>query len=610
VVTDRIDPEALPPAPPAEDEEEAPDGAEGAPAEPVPAAVGRWGVTWSGSQGVERVLTVGMFACISWTVSQALLSGGMRPSQALALFLLATAFFAAGVAVGGRAGGRNYRRYADYGITDWVLLLIPLLVLVRLLPSILEGPGAVGRDIGRWMDDPITFWDASLAWGIIILFFVWDGALSVAHSLGTLAFQTAEPASASRRGRPTALEWDNTPYRFADHNGAWRHLMRLFIFGGFLTLLFTGLALVDVDQLGNPQRPEVGGVMPAVLLYYLLGLILASQTSLDRLRAGWLRGGVAIQPGLARRWLGYSLALMGLGLLLALMLPTSFSDQAADQLPLIWRWLWFIRLPLTFIFRLTELLIGGLAALLFAPFALLFPRADSLNAPAIPTPAPVPTPLPVQPDSGLPPSIGGRLLWGLLLYVLPTALLLYAAWNTWRKRKVIWRDLRAFTRAFWQLLREAVLDLTAAFWRIFSFGSPRLLSLAPRAIQERLRRRRARRLGSSDEPSGWLRLRNLGPRELILYFYVSLLQRAEGVGWKREKGQTPYEYGRDLAQHLPDRKGEVDALTEAFVRARYSPSPVSPDEAQRARGPWQRLRDSMQTRRRAGQLASWLFGRG
>ena len=107
--------------------------------------------------------------------------------------------------------------------------------------------------------------------------------------------------------------------------------MRLFIFGGCLVLLFTGLSLVHPEDLGDPERPEVAGVIPVVLIYFLLGLILASQTSLDRLRAGWLRGGVAVQPGLARRWLGYSVALMALGLGLALLLPTSFSDQTADQ---------------------------------------------------------------------------------------------------------------------------------------------------------------------------------------------------------------------------------------------------------------------------------------
>ncbi|HVG97045.1 MAG TPA: hypothetical protein VNK05_09095, partial [Chloroflexota bacterium] len=366
IVTDRIDPEALPAPPPAGP----PDvwvagGDAGADAptdgEPLPSGVSRWGRTWAGNLTVERYLATGMFACVAWSLTRALSAGGMRASQTISLFLLATLFFGAGAALGGRRDGRNYRKYTDYGLTDWVLLLIPLLLLVRLLPSVLEGPGALARDVSGWVRDPISFWDAALAWGIILLFFVWDAALSVAQSLGTLAFQPAEASARADAANPALTSWETSPYRFADHAAAWRHLMRLFIFGGCLVLMFTGLSLVHPEDLGNPERPEVAGVIPVVLIYFLLGLILASQTSLDRLRAGWLRGGVAVQPGLARRWLGYSVALMALGLGLALLLPTSFSDETADQIPLIWRWLWFIRLPLTFVLRLMEWLIGGLA---------------------------------------------------------------------------------------------------------------------------------------------------------------------------------------------------------------------------------------------------------
>jgi len=386
--------------------------------------------------------------------------------------------------------------------------------------------------------------------------------------------------------------------------------MRLFIAGGCLLLLFTGLSVVPPETLGDPNRPPVLGAIPSVLLYFLLGLIFASQTSLDRLRAGWLRGGVAIQPGLARRWLGYGVVLMGLGLLLALLFPTSFSDQAADQLPLIWRWLWLVRAPVGFLLRGMEWILGGLAALLFAPFTLLFPRgADPARPGAGATPVPVPTPLPAEPaGGGIFPSLASRLAWALLLYVVPGALALYAVWNTWRKRRVLWAGLRSFWGDVLRLLREALVDLGATLWRIFSFGSPRLLRFAPRAIQERLRRRRAARAGDPGPPS-WLRLRGLGPRELIQYFYASLLYRAAGLGWPRPKGQTAYEYGRDLEARLPERRDEVRNLTEAFVRAKYSPAPVSDADARRARGPWERLRGALQTRRRAAGLGRWLFGR-
>ena len=109
------------------------------------------------------------------------------------------------------------------------------------------------------------------------------------------------------------------------------------------------------------------------------------------------------------------------------------------------------------------------------------------------------------------------------------------------------------------------------------------------------------------EPPGWLRLRGLSPRELIQYFYVSLAQRAASVGWERHAGQTAYEYSRDLTARLPERAGEVSALTEAFVNAKYSRRDVGAEDARRARRPWERLRGELQLRRRAGRVASW-FG--
>ncbi|MDQ3700508.1 MAG: hypothetical protein M3442_06255, partial [Chloroflexota bacterium] len=534
-----------------------------------PSADGAASRSWIANLRIERLLATGMFGCIAWALSQTLRAVGARPSLALAIFLVATIAFGIGVAAGGRAGGRNYRKYTEYGVTDWLLLLVPILLFMRLLPSILEGPGALVQDVASWMDNPWRFWNASVAWSLILIFFIWDTSLSVAENLGALAFQPGESApvaaarifrpseSAPAAAAPTFHEWVTTPYRFADHTGAWRILMRLFVAGGALVLLLTGLSLVRPEDIGNPNRPEVTGALPVVLLYFLLGLIFASQTSLDRLRADWLRGGVAIQPGLARRWLGYSIALMALGLSLALLLPTTFSDQAADQLPLAWRWLWFLGAPLGFVLRGMEWLLAGLAALLFAPFSLLFPRGSQGAAPPVAVPPVViPTPSPVEPAGGGFPSLASRVTWILLLYVLPGALALYAIWNTWRKRRVIWQELQTFWRDVYRLLRDSFLDLAATLWRFFSFGSPRILGLAPQAILDRLRRRRAPRRGGS-ERRGWLRLRGLGPRELIQYFYLSLIQRAEGVGWTRGKGQTPYEYSRDLAERIPDRREEV-----------------------------------------------------
>lgn len=567
-------------------------------------------VPWVGNLQVQRVLTIGMFACIAWALARLLVVAGATATHARAVFLLTTAIFAAGVTLGGRPEGRNYRRYADYGLVDWALLLVPILFLLKLLPRLLEGPAAAGAEVASWMDTPARFFDTTLVWSLFLVLLVWDGSLQVAQALSQLSFQPGEapPLSTS----PAYDDWLSSPYRFVSHTGAWRSVTRSFIGGGFALLVLTGLAVVPPDQLVNSNRPEVLGAIPSVLVYYLLGLLLASQTSLDRLRTDWLRGGAAVQAGLPRRWLAYGLALVGASLVLALLLPTSFSDQAADQLPLIWRWLWPVTLPLRWVFSIVfgviAWLFAQLAALLLAPITALLPQGSEYNAPLSPAPAPPIAGPPLDQAAAGFPSLASRLAWGFLLYVLPCTLAAYAIWNTWQKRHALWDGLRGGWRDVSILLWSALLDLVATLWRFFGAASPRLRSLAPPVIQARWKQRRTLD-GDLPGASGWLRLRGLGPRELIQYFYVSLVQRAEAVGWGRRNGQTPYEFSRELAARLPERRPELESLTEAFVRAKYSRRPVGEDDAQRARGPWERLRGALQTRRRTRRVANW-FGLG
>ncbi|HXI16484.1 MAG TPA: DUF4129 domain-containing protein, partial [Chloroflexota bacterium] len=602
---------------------------------------------WSQNLPVQRLLALAMFGCVTWAFRDMTISMGMAPTEATATALMAFAVFAAGISLGGREAGRHYRKYTEYSLVDWALLLIPMLLILKLLPRLLEGPGAVGAEISSWMAEPWRFWDVTLVWSLLLVFFVWDYSVQIAELLGWLSFQPSEadvapavthlsalppapiegiyawsrppPGVGSASGTPSGTSspappkqrttsWDSSPYRFVSHNLAWRKLMWAFIFGGFAILLFGGLALVSPQELGDAARSEVGGVVPSVLVYYVLGLVLASQTSLDRLRAEWLRAGATIQIGLTRRWLSYGLLLMLAACAGALLLPTSFAERGTDQFNGGWGLLWVLTSPIRFVlgavFGALSWMFAYLAALLFAPFASLLPRNEA--GPAPPTPPPQAAPL--DPGGAATfPSMASQLAWGFLFYVLPSALALYAIWNTWQKRRAIWSGLRGFFRELVALIWGAVLDVATAFWRILGAASPGLLSFAPAAILQRLKQRRSRTGGAVS--SAWLRLRGLGPRELIQYFYVSLIQRAASVGWERRTGQTPYEYSRDLAERLPDRRAEVGALTDAFVHAKYSRRPVIDEDAKRARGPWERLRGDLQTRRRTGRVASW-FGLG
>jgi hypothetical protein len=87
-----------------------------------------------------------------------------------------------------------------------------------------------------------------------------------------------------------------------------------------------------------------------------------------------------------------------------------------------------------------------------------------------------------------------------------------------------------------------------------------------------------------------LHLSRLAPRELVRYFYRSMLHRAATRGMPRRAAQTPYEYGATLSQRLPEAQEDIDELTEAFLAAHYSPRPIGLDDARRTRRPWERVR--------------------
>jgi hypothetical protein len=563
---------------------------------------------WESNLNVQRLLLIGMFACIGWSLALALEAMGLTWQHALALLLVATLVYAVGLALGRRADGRSLRRYTEYGITDWVLLLIPILLVLKLLPRFLDGPAAVLEELQSWASSPARFFDMTLVWSFLLVFFVWDESLRQGEDLARLSLQPDEQPPDADPNSIAYQSWESSAYRFVDHAGAWRRVMLRFVIGGFVLLILTGIATIPSQALGDPNRPEVTGVFPHVLAYYLLGMMLAGQTSLNRLRASWLRQSALVQPGLARRWIAYGAALVGAALLLALLLPTtSVSDSAAESLPLLGVLLW----PLRLLFAGLNWLLSHLAALILAPIAWLLPRGvPGAGSPTAGFQAPpAPQPLPAG-DAPIGTSWISRVLFGFLFYVAPLLLAAYAIWNTWRKRRAIVDGVRAFGRDALALLWGGLLDLVASLWRLLSFGSPRLLGWAPQAIQARLRRRRR---GPSSPESGamsWLRLRALDPRQLIQYFYVSTAQRAGNVGWARGKGQTAYEYSRMLAERMPERRDEVEQLTEAFVRAKYSPMPVSRDDARRARPPWERVRGALQIRRRGRQVGSWFGLRG
>src|SRR6478672_1898087 len=72
---------------------------------------------WIANLQVQRLLAVGMFACVAGALVQALISFGLAALHAISVGVVATVVYAAGMALGGRAHTRSLRRYTEYDIS-------------------------------------------------------------------------------------------------------------------------------------------------------------------------------------------------------------------------------------------------------------------------------------------------------------------------------------------------------------------------------------------------------------------------------------------------------------------------------------------------------------
>ena len=118
------------------------------------------------------------------------------------------------------------------------------------------------------------------------------------------------------------------------------------------------------------------------------------------------------------------------------------------------------------------------------------------------------------------------------------------------------------------------------------------------AVTTGLERIRARRAGKKE--TNWPRFinpRRLDPRQRVYFFYQALIRRGNESGLARGLSQTPYEYASTLDDALPDVGEDVDAMTEAFVEARYTPQIVEEGKASLVKTYWGHIRRALRSRR-------------
>jgi hypothetical protein len=445
-----------------------------------------------------------------------------------------------------------------------------LVLLIKAGTWIGDSPAQIWETIRGWPHDPATLIDAETVLGLILGLVAWQTTTGVMRDLRRLG----EPPE---RDRFYVSPLDSLAGRFFRGGGILVLLVGLVSIGRVAPEWTAGSsAWALVARLRRSTLPDM---VLALLGYHGLGLVMLGQVRLGLLRKRWAAQSLEVDEALGRRWLTASLALMGLALLVSFLLPTAHTAGLLRALGRAIAWL------AQGVAYLASLLVFLLSWLMAPLLSLLSRSGEELvprdRAPRFEPPAPAPEPAGPPPEWLL--AMRTVLFWGLAAAAVVAIVVTYLrdhpevlAWATSRRPTVFLRRLWAALRRLWGRWEATI--------------QRRLAKLAARAARGAAEVRR--------RPFRFLRLSALSPRERILYYYWSILKRAEGMGRPRRPGETPHEYRAALESRLPEVEAEVEDLTEAFVEARYSRHSVESADAQAVKKDWQRVSKSMRTLRR------------
>ncbi|MBU1879248.1 MAG: DUF4129 domain-containing protein [Chloroflexi bacterium] len=437
-----------------------------------------------------------------------------------------------------------------------------LVVGALLLPYVWRGWDALLTDLARWSTDYIAIFSVEYLLSLVWCLGLWFVVTGTIRDLDHLEVPQA-PAESPRRSGVDARQ-DIKPDR--EGQDALDRLQSRFLWGGGALLLFAVVArLGTLDQPPFILEPLLDG-----LIYFAVGLFLLSQARLALLRLDAWGSDTVVDDTVPRRWLVYGAVFLLVVMMLAALLPTSYTLGLLDVLRAI------LGLVVMAFLSVLNAILWFYAYLLALLFSLLGLNQPDQEVPTAPAPAPAAPPLQLLgPPLRLDEWVQSAIFW--VVIVLTTG---YVVFHFVRTRRHL---LGPLLELGWV---QSLLRWLAGLRR-------GLGHLAGRARQLRLPARSrpgALNVPMPAAPWRFLSLSRLSPRELVLYFYRSIVQRAGQHGHPRQPAQTPYEYSAALREQLPGAQAELDVLTTAFVEARYSVHDIDPDRAVGVRRVWEAVK--------------------
>jgi len=435
--------------------------------------------------------------------------------------------------------------------------LVLFFILLKASKYAGESWGDILAELRTWPHQPLNILDPATVFGFLLVLACWWAATRTLDDL-------------ERIGEPPVPHHSYvTPYE---------SIASRFFWGGGVLLLISGLARLGISSLLHEERPPVPTLVLNVLLYFLLGLAMLSQVHFIRLRHQWEAQRIRIGTMLAGRWVRYSLAFIGLATALAFLLPTGYTVGLLDMVG-------YFLFVLGYHLSLLGMLFTILLSLLLTP---LFRLLGMGPRPTVKLPPLEHIGEHGQGEAGM-PLAWFELLKSLLFWAIALGLVVYVVRSYLHDRPELLRMLATLKPI------RALATFLEAVWRRL-----RGLAGATRARLPRLfRDTRGRKPADRELPLRLLYTGGRIPRERIMYYYLSILERASRLGFPRHRAQTPYEYEQSLGPHLDEAQQDMGRLTRVFVEARYSTHPLGWEEEKTARTWWQNIKTALRTLRAA-----------
>ena len=313
------------------------------------------------------------------------------------------------------------------------------------------------------------------------------------------------------------------------------------------------------------------------MLYILAGFLLISVNQLVRMTSNWEVERTKIPLRLPARWLGSAVALVGVALVLALLMPTGYGQFVLDLLKLL-------EPVVLFIVGIAILLGFLLITLISLPFSLFSADGEASTASE---PAFVPQSVQEQvSDLTLLNTLAAIAGWVLIVLAL-----YFVGRYFWRRRHTL--RLVNVVSDLLNLIRLAIYGVIALLRGVVDFGGEAARFTINRILGKEV-----------SVPSAWrpaIRLRDLDERGWLEYMIFSIFSRAQKLGHDRTADMTVAEYADRLRRDLPVVEPQLSRIVDRFHQSRYGEVPISSQQVDEAKGWWNHLKRLLQQAYRASR---------